>query len=111
MGSRLTPKHLHINNSQEQGEVYPGTGIYGAVIRQWMEDEDGNRLTNEDVYDLFANNEAIGVYVKKRYDALFDGDAQRFPLGGRITDIDEENVLVDNQPIPKASFHLLYELD
>lgn len=103
-------KKLHIAHSQKPGNVFPGADSPGMITTMWLEDEEGNKISDEEMKKLFLNLEAIGYWVKRK--TPVKAAYQKYSFGGMVTTITQKDVILNGKDrIPKSLFHKIYTLD
>lgn len=97
----------------EHDESHPIFGNMHVIDIACVDEDTGQRLTNEDIKAAFLSLNIVGVYVKLRGDKLFSQDirVKQYPGLGVVTAIDDAYVWLGNFCLPKQEFLEWYELD
>ena len=106
-------RHLHSVEYLSQRTIY---GREATYIETFLVDQNNNRVTNREVFKLFKNMQATGIFVKCKLDTQNTEPhpyitANSLPWLGPITQIDATHIYIGSAAIPRELFHKLYELD
>jgi hypothetical protein len=85
-----------------------------SVTHLWVEDQNGNKISNEEMLELFNNLTAVGYWVKRRYDLtkVQEETYKKYSYGGLVTNITEKDVMLNGKElIPRNLFHKIFQLD
>lgn len=82
-----------------------------ATFTMRLKDEEGNILSDAEIFSLWEKLEIIGIYLKSQWPEPNDFQEHGYPRGGIITDVDENNIFVNGMAVPKKDAHRLYQLD
>lgn len=95
----------------ERDETHPVFGPIHIVDVAVIDEETGQRLTNEQILAAFNKLDIVGVCVKLHHKKLYSLEAKLWPGFGVVTAIDDQYVWLGNFEVPRQDFLEWYELD